>query len=68
MKKQMNMMRKEIERTKRKLAKQSVYENFGQKEYRAIFDKYYLLMIENYYQFSKLMNSFEEWLINYTGR
>jgi len=49
-------LEKDIEYCKRKLIRQGVRENFGQKEVRKLRDKY---------GDSKLIDDFEDWCMNY---
>jgi hypothetical protein len=64
---------KEIENTKRKLKEKAqdkgVYENFGQKEVRALKDKYIDLSdySSNMNQIRRLLDGFDDWCSNFTG-
>lgn len=61
-------MKKDITRTKRKLEKEDVIENFGQDEVRRISDKYASLQQDYYSEYSQLIQNFSDWCSNYTGR
>jgi len=60
-------MEKDIKKSKNKLKKKPLVENFGQDEVRRISDKYFDLQIENYQQYSSLIREFSDWCANYEG-
>lgn len=62
-----NDMKKDIEKAKKRLAKKTIVENFGQNEVRKIKDKYSCLMIEEYAEYSRIITGFSEWCATYTG-
>lgn len=54
---------KEIEKLKSSLRKKDLYENFGQKECRKLWDKY----DDSYPEIRTLILAFEDWCMNYIG-
>ena len=65
-----NDMDKDIARTKARLMTKKVCENFGEKEYRRLRDKYAKLADDGcggYGKYCEKLTSFNEWCMNYTG-
>ena len=65
----LNQLRKDIAKVKgrliKKVEKRGIYEDFGQKEYRELLEKY--SQYQYYEEITRELNEFEEWIENYGG-
>lgn len=58
-------LKRDIEKTKNKLSKTPITENFGQNEYRKLRDKYAGLMVDNYAEYNQLLYRFNDWCMEH---